>query len=266
MNSLSKLEMLTEAGFKGVRKSRAEAEAFVEKIRGYLQEIGISGEKVIAGGSLRRGKAEIGDVDIVVNDDAVNKETYQRLNDLLHQKGHNVQVRVMGDSYASVLVDDFLLELKRAKPEYLGATMLFVTGSGDFNMGMRAYAKEKGFALNQYGLSDRETGKLIAARTEEEIFKALGVPYVEPKDRVRFRKPGGERTPYEAPGRIPNEVMAKVPEEIKAKVRDFILPAVDDNGVKIPDDFLWSKEARQQYYRRGGRFKLPDDLKIDRYK
>lgn len=266
MNNLIKLEGLLEAGFKGARKPRAEAEAFVAQIREYLQQLGIDGHAVIAGGSLRRGKSEIGDVDLVVNDPSVNKSTYQKLNDLLHQAGHKVEVRVMGDSHASILVDDFLLELKKSKPEYLGAMMLFVTGSGDWNMGMRAYAKGRGFALNQYGLSDRDTGKLVASRTEEEIFNALGVPYVRPENRVRFNPPGGREAPaVESPGKIPDAVMAKVPEVVKAQLRDFVLPATDERGTKIPDDFLWSKEARQQYYRKGGRFKIPDALKLDRY-
>ncbi|KAG8943733.1 hypothetical protein FRC04_002565 [Tulasnella sp. 424] len=69
-----------------------------------------------------------------------------------------------------------------------GAALLYFTGDDIFNRSMRLLARHKGFSLNQRGLwagatRDPETGEkvtegsLVASRTEEEIFKVLGVPW-----------------------------------------------------------------------------------------
>ncbi|KAG8976340.1 hypothetical protein FRC05_004256 [Tulasnella sp. 425] len=77
-----------------------------------------------------------------------------------------------------------------------GAALLYFTGDDIFNRSMRLLARHKGFSLNQRGLwagatRDPETGEkvtegsLVASRTEEEIFKVLGVPWQLPHERVR---------------------------------------------------------------------------------
>ena len=40
-----------------------------------------------------------------------------------------------------------------------------------------------GLKLNEYGVFNRKTGEKLAGRTEKEVFKALGVDYVEPEER-----------------------------------------------------------------------------------
>lgn len=68
-----------------------------------------------------------------------------------------------------------------------GAALLQFTGNTYFNRSMKTWAKKHGMKLNMNGLYERiddETdGDLIASRTEEEIFDALGIPYQEPVDR-----------------------------------------------------------------------------------
>jgi DNA polymerase (family X) len=65
-----------------------------------------------------------------------------------------------------------------------GAGLLFTTGSGDFNVQLRSYAKIKGYKLNQYGLYlDNE---IVASETEEDILKQLGLMYILPEFRVEF--------------------------------------------------------------------------------
>jgi DNA polymerase (family 10) len=62
-----------------------------------------------------------------------------------------------------------------------GSALQYFTGSKEHNIALRKIAIEKGMKLNEYGLFKGK--KLIASETEEEIYKALGLPYFEPELR-----------------------------------------------------------------------------------
>lgn len=70
------------------------------------------------------------------------------------------------------------------------------TGSAAYNIRTRAYAKRKGWLLNQYGLFDAATGQRVrgtgAIHTERELAKFLGVTYHPPRDR---NENAGQRPP-----------------------------------------------------------------------
>ena len=66
------------------------------------------------------------------------------------------------------------------------SSILYFTGSKNFNTAMRAHALHKGYTLNEYGLFKLENGKKteqVICPTEEDIFKALDYKYVEPEQR-----------------------------------------------------------------------------------
>lgn len=64
---------------------------------------------------------------------------------------------------------------------------LYLTGSGAFNIWMRSIARAKGYLLNQYGLYEKESNKLVST-TEKEIFELLGIDFIDPEIRSeRFR-------------------------------------------------------------------------------
>ena len=76
----------------------------------------------------------------------------------------------------------------------LGALLLYTTGSWKHNVMMRRNAVEKGLKLNQYGLFklwtevdefgfDKQKEAFVAGKTEQDIFKALDMEFVEPEDR-----------------------------------------------------------------------------------
>lgn len=256
----------------GERRSREEALAKARILEGYLVDIGVPKEDIHFCGSIRREKPTVGDIDVVLNKPDINEDFYHELVDLIKAKtGEDVLVKRLGPSIASIGFGGFLFELQKTKDRnLLGASLLFATGSGEFNMGMRAWAKRMDYSLSQYGLRD-QAGKVVAGKTEQEIFKALGVPYVEPKDRATFLRPQnvanrGVRTevPPSDSATIPAELFNKLTDLQKAALASFGLPDKDSNGVPIPRDFLWNKEARHSYYKRRGTFKIPDSLKFDR--
>lgn len=65
----------------------------------------------------------------------------------------------------------------------LGSALLHFTGSANFNKKIREVAINLGFSLSQYGLVNKETGKKIKTKTEQDIFTRLGLEYILPEDR-----------------------------------------------------------------------------------
>src|SRR6185436_79981 len=62
----------------------------------------------------------------------------------------------------------------------LGAAQLYFTGSKGHNIKLRQRALTRGLLLNEYALSEVETAKVVASETEEEIYRALGLPFIPP--------------------------------------------------------------------------------------
>jgi len=77
--------------------------------------------------------------------------------------------------YKGEQIDLYLADHKTYEP-----LVLFRTGSSRHNIKLAMLAQKKGMKLSHHGLVKDEK---IVARTEEEIFEALGLPYVEPEER-----------------------------------------------------------------------------------
>jgi DNA polymerase/3'-5' exonuclease PolX len=80
-------------------------------------------------------------------------------------------------------IDVFLTE----PDEYIFA-LLFATGSGAFNVRMRATAKRQGYLLNQHGLFKKIGDKVLEKldiETEKEVFEKLGMTYRTPEQRIK---------------------------------------------------------------------------------
>lgn len=122
-------------------------------------------------GSTRRGKqVDLHDLDVIY----VGDET---------PKIPGTAAYVQGKDITRVMIDGEQVDLYRTDPEYFGGMYLFLTGPQDFNIMMRGRAKKKKMVLNQKGLFDRETREPIATKTEQDIFDALGMKFVEASDR-----------------------------------------------------------------------------------
>jgi DNA polymerase (family X) len=73
-------------------------------------------------------------------------------------------------------------------PERFGIALLFATGSDAHLKALRAQARRKGLSLDAEGLSKK--GGIVAGRTEEEIYAALGLPLIAPELRESGREVG----------------------------------------------------------------------------
>lgn len=90
-----------------------------------------------------------------------------------------------GSSHSSYEKNGIEIELYFAKEEFFGAMLLYCTGTNQYNIMMRTYAKFRGMKLSQNGLF--KDGKMIAGETEESIYDALGKQWKEPCKRGLFR-------------------------------------------------------------------------------
>ena len=127
-------------------------------------------------GSLRRFSETIGDIDITVAaTDAVAVMEAVR--------GHALASEIVaaGDTKTSVLTREGLqIDVRVVAPDQFGAAILYFTGSKAHNIALRQRAIDRGMLLNEYGLFDSETDEVVVSRTEEEIYGALGLAFVEP--------------------------------------------------------------------------------------
>ena len=74
------------------------------------------------------------------------------------------------------------IEIYGAKRDDWESQLLYLYGSGTFNILMRSLAKRKGYLLSQYGLFDRKTNQRITTK-EKKIFKLLGLNWLPPEER-----------------------------------------------------------------------------------
>jgi DNA polymerase (family 10) len=136
-------------------------------------------DRIEYAGSLRRLSETIGDVDILVatDDPASVTERFVGLPGVTATLGS-------GGTKASVVIDDRIqVDLRVVREENFGAAWLYFTGSKGHNIELRQRSLERGATLNEYSLSSVTTGEVIAARTESEIYSALGLAWITPEAR-----------------------------------------------------------------------------------
>ncbi len=137
-------------------------------------------EHIEIAGSLRRKKETIGDIDIL----ATSKNT-KKLVDFFTNMPQIERVLAKGLSKSSVLLKNGVqVDLRIVKEESFGAALQYFTGSKEHNVALRLFAIKKGLTLNEYGLFRKKDKKLIAAKTEQDIYRALGLAYIEPQHRL----------------------------------------------------------------------------------
>ena len=99
--------------------------------------------------------------------------------------GHPDVREVLGhgaEKSSVVLASGLQVDLRHSEPDSIGAALQYFTGSKAHNIALRDRALERGWKLNEYGLFDADE-KPIAGATEQDIYKALGLAFIEPELR-----------------------------------------------------------------------------------
>jgi DNA polymerase (family 10) len=133
--------------------------------------------RVEVAGSLRRGCDTVGNLNIVVetNDAPAAIAEYVGLPMVL-------SVGQRSEAEATVRVRPGIdAHLRCAAPEAFGAGWLYTTGASRHFEQAQQRARELGLELTPQGLF--RAGTRIAGETEEEIYQALGVPFIPPELR-----------------------------------------------------------------------------------
>ncbi|OGZ67545.1 MAG: DNA polymerase III [Candidatus Staskawiczbacteria bacterium RIFCSPHIGHO2_02_FULL_34_10] len=160
-------------------KGRSLLQDIMPVARGVLQKLeGLKEvEKASLAGSLRRRKETIGDVDFLV----VSKDSKKVMDFFVSLPGVK-KIWGKGKTKASVhMAGGFDMDLRVVQAKSYGAALQYFTGSQDHNIATRRIAIDKGLKLSEYGIF--KGPKMIAGDTEEKIYKAINLPYIEPELR-----------------------------------------------------------------------------------
>ncbi|HEY3506684.1 MAG TPA: DNA polymerase/3'-5' exonuclease PolX [Actinocatenispora sp.] len=185
-------------------------------------------------GSLRRGRETVGDVDVLAAapDSGPLMAAFVALPEV-------DTVLVHGDKKTSIRTRaGFQVDLRVVPVEVWGAALQYFTGSKEHNVRIREMAVHAGLKLSEYGLFDADTGELIVAATEQEVYQRLGLDWVPPTLREDRGEVAAART-----GDLPELVT------VEALRGDLHTHTDLTDGVSSLDEMLDAAAARgYEYY------------------
>ncbi len=202
ITTLDRLEKLARAGkLRGLHGIQAKTEANILKgialVRGGQARMplgralplgrelvealeDVPGVKAIElAGSLRRMKETVGDIDILVTSTTPGQvmqafTTLPQASEVLDRGETKVSIRHR---------EGIQVDLRVLEPECFGAALVYFTGSKQHNIRIRGIAGTKGLKISEYGVFRASTGRRVAGATEEEVYAAIGLPWIPPELR-----------------------------------------------------------------------------------
>jgi DNA polymerase (family X) len=197
VEELAELEEGQIAGLKGFGKKseekilRAAKNYNAQERRMLLDTATALGEEMLAfvrshpstdraevGGSLRRKRETIGDLDIVAA-----STDQQALADAFADAPFADEVLAHGPKKVFILRDGVEIDLRIVEPEAFGSLLHHFTGGQAHNIALRERAVKMGINISEYGLAEEGTGNYVPVATEEELYGRLGLPYIPPELR-----------------------------------------------------------------------------------
>jgi DNA polymerase (family 10) len=143
-------------------------------------------------GSIRRRKDTVKDIDILAT-----ARRPQDVMDAFVKLPAVGRVLAKGETKASVLTDDGIqLDLRVVDEESFGAALQYFTGSKQHNIRLREMAVRAGLKINEYGVFKGAAEKKVGGRNEEDVYRALHLPWIPPE----LREDAGEIEAAQAGG------------------------------------------------------------------
>ncbi|MFN2159815.1 MAG: DNA polymerase/3'-5' exonuclease PolX [Anaerolineales bacterium] len=134
--------------------------------------------KVEAGGSLRRMRETVGDLDLLAA-----AENSKPVMDAFSGRPDVVNILSKGETKTSLEFNNGIrAQLWVHPPERFGTALQYATGSKDHNVRLRELALKQGLSLSDQSYS-RENGKEILCADEEEVYRILDIPWIPPELR-----------------------------------------------------------------------------------
>lgn len=158
------------------RLGRAVATQYADALLQYMRRVpGIT--QIEWAGSYRRRKDTVGDLDLLVTARRAEEVTRRFL---AYPEAEAVLAR--GTTRAEIRLRNGLqVDLRVLEPAGYGAGLFYFTGSKAHNVAVRRLAQQRGLKLNEYGVWRDEVR--IAGRTEREVARAIGLPFIPPELR-----------------------------------------------------------------------------------
>ena len=191
-------------------------------------------KKVTPAGSLRRGKETVGDIDLLVTGPGADRalEAFVK-----HPKVHEVLSRGANKASVKFGMEGIQVDLRALPEEQYGSALQYFTGSKEHGIAIRARAQKRGLTLSEYSLARIDSKKVVASATEEEIYEALGLPWIPPE----LRENQGEIEAAEA-GKLPKLV------ELKQIHGDLHMHTVETDGRATLEEMAAAAHAHGYEY------------------
>jgi len=148
---------------------------------GILERLGraLPGARLAVAGSIRRFKETVNDIDIL----ASGKDPEAIMDAFTGMPGVG-EVIERGATKSAVLTDEGIhVDLRVVAGESFGAALQYFTGSKEHNIRLREMASRRGLKINEYGVFREADGARLGGREEEDVYKALGLPFIPPELR-----------------------------------------------------------------------------------
>lgn len=134
-------------------------------------------KEISVAGSVRRQKETIGDIDILTVTENIKKTA-----DFFVSMTEVEKIWAQGETKCSVrFKQGFDVDLRMVPQKSFGSALQYFTGSKEHNIATRKIAIEKGLKLSEYGVF--KSDKYIAGKTEDDVYNAIGLPYIAPEMR-----------------------------------------------------------------------------------
>jgi len=141
-------------------------------------------ERVTPAGSLRRGRETAGDLDLLVTGPACAPEHTAAAVEYVAAYPGIQSIIAKGDNKVSFYLSNSLqVDVRLLPSASYGAALQYFTGSKGHNVSLRQRALKMGYTLSEWSLARLDDESVVAAATEEEIYAALGMDWMEPELR-----------------------------------------------------------------------------------
>jgi DNA polymerase (family 10) len=166
----------TKDGRRPIGQALAVAEETIAALREQCPHI----TELYPAGSLRRWEETIGDIDLV-GTSPHPEEVSQALVSLPGVQ----EVIAHGAKKTSVVLESGIqVDLRLSDEPAFGAMLQYFSGSQQHNLRLRDYAHRQGLSLNEYGITDLNTGDIEEFPDETAFYARLGLPYIAPELRI----------------------------------------------------------------------------------
>ena len=169
---------------------RADAEQLIAGLLKHMDKApGV--DRIEVAGSYRRRKETVGDVDILAACDGDGKAVVDHFTSF----SGALRVEAAGDTKGNLILPSGLsVDLRVIPSESYGAALHYFTGSKEHNVRIRKMAVKQGLKVSEWGVfeatrggadadSAEAEGKRVGGATEEEVYAAVGLPWIDPEIR-----------------------------------------------------------------------------------